>query len=101
MERSTLTLRTLLTSRRLRVHGLLIGVVFWSAYGWIMAVPGLRDRNGFLKGTDFLHYYVLGTLALEHRGDLLYDMAGPTSLRQRPPPAAGFTIARKVSFTVG
>jgi len=92
MERSTLTLRTLLTSRRLRVHGLLIGVVFWSAYGWIMAVPGLRDRNGFLKGTDFLHYYVLGTLALEHRGADLYSMDAQAQVASERVPAAAHLL---------
>ena len=25
------------------------------------------------KGADFLHAYVLGTLALDHRGEALYD----------------------------
>jgi len=39
-----------------------------------MATPGLRDRNGNLKGTDFLHFYTLGSLAIEHRGQDLYDI---------------------------
>ena len=33
-----------------------------------------RDRNGNLKGTDFLHFYTLGLIAREHRGPELYDM---------------------------
>ena len=41
-----------------------------------MSVPGLFDRNGLIKGTDFLHFYTLGLLAAKHRGDLLYDMRG-------------------------
>ena len=41
-----------------------------------MSVPGLFDRNGLVKGTDFLHFYTLGSLAAEQRGDLLYDMHG-------------------------
>ena len=92
MKRTAVNLRTLLTSRRLRIHGLLIGVVFWSTYGWIMAVPGLRDRNGFLKGTDFLHYYVLGTLALEHRGADLYSIDAQTKVSSERVPAAGHLL---------
>lgn len=55
-----------------------------------MAIPGLRDRNGNLKGTDFLHFYTLGWLAIEHRGEALYDMnAQATFAAQRVPAAAG------------
>ena len=63
-----------LTVRRLRVHGLVLALCMWSVYAWDMASPGLHDRNGLLKGTDFLHFYTIGTLAREHRGDLLYDI---------------------------
>lgn len=65
---------TWLTARRVRAHGLLIGAILWSVYLWTLATPGLRDRNDNLKGTDFLHFYVLGWLAREHRGVDLYDM---------------------------
>ena len=63
-----------LTTRRLRVHGLVLALCMWSVYAWDMSSPGLLDRNGLLKGTDFLHFYTIGTLAREHRGDLLYNM---------------------------
>jgi hypothetical protein len=63
-----------LTVRRLRVHGLVLALCMWSVYAWDMASPGLHDRNNLLKGTDFLHFYTIGTLAREHRGDLLYDI---------------------------
>jgi alpha-1,2-mannosyltransferase len=63
-----------LTPRRLRAHGVIVGVVLWSIYLWTMTTPGLRDRNGNLKGTDFLHFYTLGLIAREHRGPELYDM---------------------------
>jgi len=63
-----------LTPRRLRAHGLLVGLVLWSVYPWTMTTPGLRDRNGNLKGTDFLHFYTLGLIAREHREPELYDM---------------------------
>lgn len=79
-----------LTPRRLRAHGLMVGIVLWSIYLWSIATPGLRDRNGNLKGTDFLHFYTLGLIAREHRGPELYDMKMQSYLAAaRVPQAAG------------
>ena len=79
-----------MTSRRLRAHGLILTLCLWSLYVWNMATPGLRDRSGNLKGTDFLHFYTLGSLALAHRGADLYDMSAQAQLAaQRVPAAAG------------
>jgi hypothetical protein len=77
-----------LTAKRLRVHGLLLAVVLWSLYIWTVATPGLRDRNGNLKGTDFLHLYTLGALASAHRGADLYNMAAQAMLAARRVPEA-------------
>jgi len=82
--------RPWLTAKRLRAHGLLLVVTLWSIYVWVLATPGWRDRNGNLKGTDFLHFYTLGMLAVEHRGGDLYDMNAQAVLAtQRVPGAAG------------
>ncbi len=79
-----------LTAKRLRAHGTILAVCLWSVYVWNLATPGLRDRSGNLKGTDFLHFYTLGSLAVEHRGGDLYDMNAQASLAaQRVPAAAG------------
>lgn len=78
-----------LTSRRLRAHALLLGVTLWSLYLWTLATPGLRDRNGNLKGTDFLHFYTLGSLALAHDGAHLYDINAQAEVAARRVPAAG------------
>ncbi len=79
-----------LTVRRLRAHGTILALCLWSFYVWNLATPGLRDRNGNLKGTDFLHFYTLGTLAADHRGGELYDMNAQAALAaQRVPEAAG------------
>jgi alpha-1,2-mannosyltransferase len=79
-----------LTARRLRAHGFILALGLWSVYLWNMATPGLLDRAGTLKGTDFLHFYTLGSLALAHRGADLYHMpAQSTLLAQRVPQAAG------------
>jgi hypothetical protein len=83
-----------LTPNRLRAHGLLLALSLWSVYFWNMSTPGLLDRAGNLKGTDFLHFYTLGSLALAHRGadpyNDLYNMKAQSDLAaQRVPAAAG------------
>jgi hypothetical protein len=79
-----------LTARRLRAHGSILAICLWSVYIWNMTTPGLLDRAGNLKGTDFLHFYTLGSLALAHRGADLYNMQAQAALAaQRVPAAAG------------
>ena len=79
-----------LTTKRLRAHGTILALCLWTVYLWTIASPGLQDRNGKLKGTDFLHLYTLGSLAIEHRGADLYDMNAQVALAaQRVPEAAG------------
>jgi alpha-1,2-mannosyltransferase len=81
---------TWLTSRRLRAHAAILAVCLWSLYLWNLATPGLRGRSGNLKGTDFLHFYTLGTLAAAHRRADLYDMnAQAVVAAERVPQAAG------------
>ena len=51
---------------------------------------GLIDRAGNLKGTDFLHFYTLGSVALTHHGVDLYNMRAQAEIAaQRVPAAAG------------
>lgn len=79
-----------LTSKRLRAHGLLLALTLWTFYIWTIATPTLRDRNENLKGTDFLHFYTLGSLAIAHRGGDLYNLdAQAVVAAQRVPNAAG------------
>jgi hypothetical protein len=79
-----------ITAKRLRRHGFLLALCLWSVYLWNLVTPGLRDRAGNLKGTDFLHLYTLGSLALAHRGADLYDLPAQAELAaQLVPPAAG------------
>ncbi len=81
--------QTWLNTRRLCVHGTILALCLWGTYAWMMATPGLLDRNGLVKGTDFLHFYTLGSLALEHRGAELYDMGAQAALVQQRVPEAG------------
>jgi alpha-1,2-mannosyltransferase len=88
--RMTLKAASFLTLRRVRAHGLILALCLWSVYIWNMATPGLIDRAGNFKGTDFLHFYTLGSLALAHCGADLYDMQAQSELAaQRVPAAAG------------
>ena len=81
---------SVLTPRRLRAHGLILALCLWSVYFWNIATPGLLDRAANLKGTDFLHFYTLGSIALTHRGADLYNMKAQSQLAaQRVPQAAG------------
>jgi hypothetical protein len=84
--------RSPLTARRIRAHGILLGVVIWTIYLWTLATPTLHDRNGLLKGTDFLHFYTLGTLALEHRGADLYNMPVQSAVAAERVPEAGYLL---------
>jgi len=77
-----------LTVRRVRIHALLLAVAIWTAFFVNLDTPGLRDRGGLIKGTDFLHFYTLGTLAREGRGDLLYNIPVQTNLLQTIVPEA-------------
>jgi alpha-1,2-mannosyltransferase len=82
--------RCWLTPRRLRAHAAILALCLWSVYVWNLATPGFRDRSGNLKGTDFVHFYVLGSLAAEHRGTDLYKMnAQAVVAGGRVPQAAG------------
>ena len=80
--------RSWLTARRLRAHGLLLALTLWSLYIWTLATPGSRDRTGNLKGTDFLHFYTLGSLAIERRETDLYNIDTQAALAARRVPAA-------------
>jgi hypothetical protein len=72
-----------LTLKRVRIHGLLLAVSLWTVYAVDMSAPGLLDRNYQVKGTDFLHFYTLGRLALQDRGDLLYNMRAQANLARQ------------------
>lgn len=81
---------TWLTAKRLRAHGTILALCLWSVYLWNLSTPGLRDHAGNLKGTDFLHFYNLGSLARMHDGADLYDMGAQANIADaRVPAAAG------------
>ena len=64
---------SLWTARRLTVWGTALLVLSWFIYVHTMAVPGYIDRAGRFKGTDYLYFYVMGSLVLHGRTDALYQ----------------------------
>jgi alpha-1,2-mannosyltransferase len=68
-------LARLLTSRRITLHAALLAVCLWSLYAADLAIPGLRDRVGQIKGADFLHFYTAGYLVRTRLLQPLYDPA--------------------------
>ncbi|MFZ3264990.1 MAG: glycosyltransferase family 87 protein [Terriglobales bacterium] len=79
-----------LNPARIRRQALLLATCLWLGYAATIATPGMRDRFGHLKGADFLHAYVLGTVAIEHRSDALYDARAQQEIgEERVPESAG------------
>jgi hypothetical protein len=64
---------SLITLERLRGYTTLLAVCIWTIWIVDFSVPGPIDRLGKVKGTDFLHFYVTGSLAREGRWEQLYD----------------------------
>jgi hypothetical protein len=77
-----------LNARRIRWQALVLATALWLGYLATIATPGMRDRFGHLKGADFFHPYVLGTLALEHDGGALYDANVQREIGERRVPGS-------------
>jgi len=61
------------TRRRVMLWGASLAVLSWLIYAHTMMVPGYVDRAGRFKGTDYIYFYVMGSLMAEGRSDALYD----------------------------
>jgi hypothetical protein len=81
-----------LNPTRLRWHAAALAVCLWSAYLYDFSTAGLRDRNGLIKGTDFLHFYTLGALALRHQGEWLYGGQAQSRLAAQLVPGSAGTF---------
>jgi alpha-1,2-mannosyltransferase len=64
-----------LTPRRLTRWGVVLFGLSVFVYVHTMMVPGLIDRVGRFKGTDYIYFYVSGSFVLEGRPEALYDPA--------------------------
>jgi hypothetical protein len=59
--------------KRVQGYATVVAGCLWTIWLLDVCVPGPLDRLGKVKGTDFLHFYVIGAMARESRNDLLYD----------------------------
>jgi hypothetical protein len=66
-------LAALATAKRLMVWGVGLLAVSWFIYVHTISTPGLIDRIGRFKGTDYIQFYVAGSLVLDHRTEALFD----------------------------
>ena len=64
---------SLITLERLRGYTTLLAICIWTIWVVDFSVPGPIDRLGKVKGTDFVHFYVTGSLVHEGRWEQLYD----------------------------
>src|SRR5215218_6999390 len=65
--------RSMWTRRRVMLWGASLAVLSWLIYAHTMMVPGYVDRAGRFKGTDYIYFYVMGSLLAEGRADALYQ----------------------------
>jgi Glycosyltransferase family 87 len=65
--------KLVITSKRLTVWGVGLLGLTWFIYVHTMATPGLIDRAGRFKGTDYIQFYVMGSLVAGGRTGALYD----------------------------
>ncbi len=90
--RSYLSLADGMSRKRIRGHAILLGLVLWGFYAVTIATPGLRDRYGEMKGADFLHFYLLGDIARNHLGDILYNFPKQVELSAKLVPQSSGEI---------
>ena len=64
----------LMTLKRIRVYATLIAATLWTVWLVDFSGPGVVDRLGKIKGTDFLQFYVAGSFVREGRLNELYDL---------------------------
>jgi hypothetical protein len=73
---------------RIRRHIALIPIYVWIAFTWVgyarsVTTPGRLDDAGLVKGHDFVHFYVLGAIALERQPHDLYDYTAQAARSDR------------------
>jgi len=80
------------TLKRLRVYATLIGATLWAVWLVDFSVPGVVDRLGKVKGTDFLQFYVGGAFVREGRLNDLYDVQALYTRSQATIPGSPDTL---------
>ena len=91
----TCALASLFTARRLWTWGAALFALSWVIHAHTMATPGLVDRVGRFKGSDYVQFYVMGSLVRDGRIRDLYDpQAHLAQARSRIDPALGLYAPR-------
>lgn len=80
------------TLKRIRVYATLIGATLWAVWLVDFSVPGVVDRLGKVKGTDFLQFYVGGAFVREGRLNELYDVQALYTRSQATIPGSRDTL---------
>jgi hypothetical protein len=75
----------------IRTQAGMLGACLALIYGFTVATPGMRDRAGHVKGTDFIQFYRLGLAAL-HEPTALYDATALSSLSVAAVPEASEVV---------
>lgn len=78
----------LLTERRVGAQALVLMLACWMAYGAHAATGGLAKTGDRIAG-DFIHFYILGSVAVADRQDALYDEVQQSDAVRRLVPSLG------------
>ena len=76
------------SARELEGQLVVLALALWGLAALDAFAPGMRYRSGQVKGADFVHFYVLGSLVNEGRSDLLYDTQAQRLEQERLVPAS-------------
>jgi hypothetical protein len=76
------------SAKELRDLLVVLTIVTWGLVARDTFTAGMNYRSGTIKGADFLHFYVIGSLVREGRTDLLYDVQGQRAEQERLVPAS-------------
>jgi Glycosyltransferase family 87 len=82
----------MLTRKRLRAYATIIAATLWATWAVDMSVSGHLDRLGKVKGTDFLHFYVMGSIVREGRWEQLFDVRAHQARAQAVVPGSADTL---------
>jgi glycosyl transferase family 87 len=80
------------TLKRVRIYATLIAATLWTVWLVDFSVQGVVDRLGKVKGTDFLQFYVGGSLVREGRLGELYDVQALYTRAQAVVPGSRDTL---------
>jgi glycosyl transferase family 87 len=83
---------SVLTRKRLRAYATIMAATMWTVWLVDMSVSGPTDRLGKVKGTDFLQFYVIGSIAHEGRWEQLFDVQPYIAREQAVVPGSADTL---------